>query len=141
MVPPVDRVRNPLQATGRTHPAIERDRVVVRAVKVVRPVIAEQQANLAGITRTDIATALLGGFEGATFGVYRERDELLPIIARAPAVERADVSNIQNVFVLESTGPAHLWVNGIRLQCAYNTEPEWWQPDKTCDLKPILAFP
>ncbi len=53
-------------------------------VKVVRPVVAEEQANLAGITRTDIATALLAGFEGASFGVYRERDELLPIIARAP---------------------------------------------------------
>jgi multidrug efflux pump subunit AcrB len=72
-------------------------------VKVVRPVIAEQQANLAGITRTDIATELLGGFEGATFGVYRERDELLPIIARAPAAERADVSSIQNIQIFSPT--------------------------------------
>jgi multidrug efflux pump subunit AcrB len=68
-------------------------------VKVVRPVVADEQANLAGITRTDIATALLAGFEGASFGVYRERDELLPIIARAPETERADVSNIGNIQI------------------------------------------
>jgi hypothetical protein len=27
-------------------------------------------------------------------------------------------------------------VDNIRLQCAFNTEPEWWQIDKTCDLAP-----
>jgi len=68
-------------------------------VKVVRPVVAEVQANLAGITRTDIATALLESFEGATFGVYRERDELLPIVARAPAPQRIDVANIRNIQI------------------------------------------
>jgi multidrug efflux pump subunit AcrB len=68
-------------------------------VKVVRPVVAEEQANLAGITRTDIATALLESFEGATFGVYRERDELLPIVARAPAPQRIDVTNIRNIQI------------------------------------------
>ena len=68
-------------------------------VKVVRPVVAEVQANLAGITRTDIATALLESFEGATFGVYRERDELLPIVARAPAAQRIDVTNIRNIQI------------------------------------------
>jgi len=72
-------------------------------VKVVRPIIAEEQANLAGITRADIATALLQGFEGVTFGLYRERDELLPIVARAPDVDRADVSNIQNIQIFSPT--------------------------------------
>jgi multidrug efflux pump subunit AcrB len=72
-------------------------------VKVLRPVIAEEQANIAGITRTDISTALLQAFEGASFGVYRERDELLPIVARAPALERADVANIQNIQIFSPT--------------------------------------
>ena len=60
---------------------------------------------------------------------------------RNPGEAPLDASNIQNVFVLESTGPAHVWVDNIRLQCAYNTEPEWWQPDKTCDLTPRLSNP
>jgi multidrug efflux pump subunit AcrB len=31
--------------------------------------------------------------------VYRERDELLPIVARAPEAERADISNIGNIQI------------------------------------------
>ena len=42
-------------------------------------------------------------FEGATFGVYRERDELLPIVARAPAAERVDVTNIRNIQIFSPT--------------------------------------
>ncbi len=57
---------------------------------------------------------------------------------RNPGEAVLDLSNIRNVFVLESTGPAHVWVDNIRLQCAYNTEPEWWQIDKTCDLRPRI---
>ena len=60
---------------------------------------------------------------------------------RNPGEAPLDLSNIQNVFVLESTGPAHVWVDDIRLQCAFNTEPEWWQIDKTCDLKPRVPVP
>jgi beta-glucanase (GH16 family) len=60
---------------------------------------------------------------------------------RNPGELPLNVGNLQNVFVLESTGPAHVWVNNIRLQCAYNTEPEWWQPDQTCDLAPRLSGP
>jgi beta-glucanase (GH16 family) len=59
------------------------------------------------------------------------------LASRNPGEEPLDVENIQNVFVLESTGPAHVWVNNIRLQCAFNTQPEWWQIDKTCDLIPM----
>jgi len=60
---------------------------------------------------------------------------------RNPGEWPLDLRNVQNVFVLESTGPAHVWVDNIRLQCAFNTEPEWWQVDKTCDLKPRVPFP
>jgi hypothetical protein len=60
---------------------------------------------------------------------------------RNPGEVPLDVRNIQNVFVLESTGPAHVWVDNIRLQCAFNTEPEWWQIDKNCELRPRIAVP
>ncbi len=55
---------------------------------------------------------------------------------RNPGEANLDLGDIRNLFVLESTGPAHIWVKDIRLQCAFNTEPEWWQIDKTCDLTP-----
>jgi len=64
-------------------------------VKVVQPQIAEEEANLAGIERNDIAVVLRYGYEGNRVGVYRERDELLPIIVRAPVEQRADVGSFQ----------------------------------------------
>ncbi|MFB3138986.1 MAG: efflux RND transporter permease subunit, partial [Phycisphaerales bacterium] len=68
-------------------------------VKIVRPLIADEVANLNGITRPDIAAVLQTGFEGARVGVYRERDDILPIIVRAPEVERSDVSSVRNLQI------------------------------------------
>ena len=74
-----------------------------QSVKMVRPVLAEMQANLNGITRPDIANTLLDGFQGRTVGVYREGDLLLPIILRAEERER---SNIDSMGDLQIWSPA-----------------------------------
>jgi multidrug efflux pump subunit AcrB len=72
-------------------------------VKVVRPIVAEEQANLNDITRPDISRVLLEGFQGEAVGVYREGDLLLPIILRA---EAADRSNIESLYNLQIWSPA-----------------------------------
>ena len=59
-------------------------------VPVMKPVLAEAEANLAGITREYIATTVRAGFEGEPTGVYREGDELLPIMFRAAEAERSN---------------------------------------------------
>ncbi len=68
-------------------------------VKLIRPVLAEEQATLNGITSRDVAAALLEGFEGARVGVFREGDELLPIILRAPDSQRLDLNSIRNMQI------------------------------------------
>ncbi len=68
-------------------------------VPLIRPLVAETQARNAGITRTEIAQALQTAFEGTQIGVYRERDKLLPIVARSPEGERGDVENLHGVRV------------------------------------------
>jgi len=68
-------------------------------VKLVQPTLAEEQANLNGITRTDVANTILQAFQGATVGVYREGDLLLPIIMRAEPQYRSDISSIQNLQI------------------------------------------
>ncbi len=68
-------------------------------VKVVEPVLAEKQANANGITRTDVANTMLQAFQGASVGVYREGDLLLPIILRAPDAQRTNVSSMQNLQI------------------------------------------
>lgn len=66
---------------------------------VIRPVMIEERAQTIGVTRENIANALVFATEGARVGVYREGEELIPIIARAPASERADTSDLSNRLV------------------------------------------
>jgi len=68
-------------------------------VAVVRPIIAETQANNAGLTRRQISMSLEASFSGRQIGQYREHDDLLPIITRAPEIERTDVDNIQDIQI------------------------------------------
>ena len=77
-------------------------------VKMVRPVLAEEQANLNGITRPDIANTLLDGFEGRTVGVYREGDLLLPIILRAEDRERTNIDSMSDLQIWSPAAEARI---------------------------------
>lgn len=68
-------------------------------VKVLRPQLAEAQARRAGIDRPDVAQAMQYAIEGTPAGVYREDDELLNIVARAPEAERVDLDNLGSIQV------------------------------------------
>jgi multidrug efflux pump subunit AcrB len=54
-------------------------------VPVFRPVIAEAAARRTGIGRQDINIALQSTFGGTAVGVYREGEDLIPIIVRSPS--------------------------------------------------------
>ena len=68
-------------------------------IKVVRPRMAEAQARRLGITRTTLSGAMESAVEGSRAGVYRERDELIPIVARSPLEERANLDNLAAIQV------------------------------------------
>ncbi len=86
-------------------------------VPVLRPQFAEAPARLAGITRTDLGAALEATFSGRTIGIYREGDELLPVVARAPFAERSDPDYIRDVQVFSPAAnrfiPVRQIVNGF----------------------------
>jgi multidrug efflux pump subunit AcrB len=78
--------------------------------KVIRPGLRELQARRNGITRVEVARALETSFEGRVVGFYREpgsagtgvypqETRLLPIIARPPLLERADVHAINSLQI------------------------------------------
>ena len=76
-------------------------------VKIVQPIYSATKGRRAGVSREDLATALRTVYSGSTVGVYREGDDLIPIISRAPENERQDVADMRNVQVLSSaTGVA-----------------------------------
>ena len=69
-------------------------------VKVIEPVYSPVKARRAGVSRDDIANALRTTYSGLAVGVYREGDDLLPIVVRAPQHERQAAEDMRNIQVL-----------------------------------------
>jgi multidrug efflux pump subunit AcrB len=72
-------------------------------VLVVSPQFSEAQARRTGIDRPQLARALQRATEGTRVGVYREGDDLIPIVSRAPLEERGDVANLADVQIWSPT--------------------------------------
>lgn len=66
-------------------------------VKVIRPKLSEEQADAHGITTRAVAQAIQSTFEGHPVGVYRERDEVIPVLFRQPSPIRDDVANLRQI--------------------------------------------
>lgn len=88
---------------------------------VLRPVIDEVAARRAGVDIVQISQAMNRAFTGERVGVYREQDKLIPIIARAPAVERSQPQDINNVQVYSPTAQKYLPVS----QLVTDVKVEW----------------
>jgi multidrug efflux pump subunit AcrB len=72
-------------------------------VDLIRPEIAEAKARNLGVTRADVAAALQRSYDGTPIGVFKEGDEALPIILRAPQVERGNPDALRSVWVWSKT--------------------------------------
>lgn len=82
-------------------------------VKVVRPRINEQNARRAGLSQGDISKAIAERFEGTSIGVYRERDDLMPIIFRPYADDRDDVALIRDVQIFSSASSRYIPITQV----------------------------
>ena len=63
------------------------------------PEFDAEQARRAGVSRVDVYQSLAFATQGVRTGLFRDRDKLLPIIARAPEHERVDVSGLPQRMV------------------------------------------
>jgi multidrug efflux pump subunit AcrB len=68
-------------------------------IKMIQPIYSETQAQNSGISRSDLSDALAIAFSGSTVGIYREGDELLPIVSRSPDKERLNISSIHDIQI------------------------------------------
>ncbi len=68
-------------------------------VPLLRPIISDAAARNAGLTRKEIAKALQSATAGTTVGYYREKDELIPVVYRAPADERSNVQKLSDIQI------------------------------------------
>lgn len=93
-------------------------------VPVLRPQVSEASARRMGITRSQVAEALAVNFSGKAFGVYREEDELLPMILQAPENEREAVERINDIVVFSPVTGGAVPLNRIVTEM----KTEWESP-------------
>ncbi|WP_159448200.1 efflux RND transporter permease subunit [Dethiosulfovibrio salsuginis] len=68
-------------------------------VHVLRPQFSESRARQVGVSRHDLLQALQWTYGGTRVGIFREDDELIPIISRPPADERKSVGSLEDIQV------------------------------------------
>lgn len=73
-------------------------------VPAIEPIYSEVKGRRSGVSRSDLGAALARNYSGQQVGVYRENDDLIPIMSRAPAAERQDVRGIGEIQVIGPTG-------------------------------------
>jgi multidrug efflux pump subunit AcrB len=71
-------------------------------VTQIRVNVNQHQARRAGVTSADIAESLQRYFSGAFVSEFREGDDILPIVLRAPEDERLNVNRIESVTIYSS---------------------------------------
>lgn len=93
-------------------------------VKTVSIKMAEERARVLGVTRADVAQSLNMNFSGGTAGVYRQGDDLLPIVLRLPEHQRFGVENVDNAHVWSGTQKHWIPIG----QVVDGTEVRWETP-------------
>ncbi|MFK7915716.1 MAG: efflux RND transporter permease subunit [Pseudomonadales bacterium] len=72
------------------------------------PQFDDTRARMAGINRADANRAIAFATLGVEVGLYRDRNKLLPIIARAPGAERTDLSLLTQRRIWSPTEQTHV---------------------------------
>ena len=93
-------------------------------VKTVCPQFSETQARKLGISHQDLASAIQAGYAGRQIGIFREEDDLLPIISRAPENWRNDVKHLENILVWSPVANQMIPYG----QIVHETKTEWEDP-------------
>jgi multidrug efflux pump subunit AcrB len=70
----------------------------------VKLTVDADRANLAGVTNRDVAASTAGAINGTTLTTLRLGDRQIPVVARLLPQERAQLSDIENLYVYSSSG-------------------------------------
>ena len=114
-----------------------------RVQKVV-PEYNQERARWAVVTREDIANTTKRAYDGRPVGLYREKDDLIPILLRHIEEERESVSNIKALQVQPSLATYTIPLS----QVTDDIKPEWedsliWRRDRrrtiTVQTNPVFG--
>jgi multidrug efflux pump subunit AcrB len=82
-------------------------------VMLSRPIYSESLARTTGITRTALSESLQMTFGGLQVGLYREKDDLIPIVSRLPAGERDKINAMYNMFIWSPVKNANIPIQQV----------------------------
>ena len=77
------------------------------------PHFNESSAQVAGITRADLSQAIAFATLGVDVGLFRDGDQLIPIVARAPLNERGDVTGLMDRFIWSPAQQRHIPISRV----------------------------
>jgi len=101
-----------------------------RTAKVV-PEYNQERARWANVSREDLANSTKRAFDGRSIGLYREQDDLIPIIIRSNEAERANVGGLDALQVnggaATETVPLGQVTDGVPLAWE---DPQIWRRDR-----------
>jgi multidrug efflux pump subunit AcrB len=104
-VPTLRRLADGVRDILRSHPWARRVRDDWGAESfAIRLKIDPDRANLAGVSNLDVAAASVTAINGYQMSTLREGDEQIPIVARMRMEERAQLGDVQNLYVYSSQG-------------------------------------
>jgi multidrug efflux pump subunit AcrB len=98
------------------------------------------RANIAGITNLDVAVSSAVGMTGQTVGTLRDANRQIPIVARLRAEERAQLGDIQNLYVYSTRGPQKVPLRQVS-RVAYRLETEKIRRRNQFRTITVSAFP
>ncbi len=81
-------------------------------VTMLSPVFDENSARSLGVTRRHVSDTLAYASEGLNAGIYRDGDQLLPIVLRAPADERG-VERMKDLQVFSAGGRRYVPLDDV----------------------------
>ncbi|MGE5646417.1 MAG: efflux RND transporter permease subunit [Acidobacteriota bacterium] len=79
----------------------------------VRLRVDADRANLAGVTNRDVALSAAAAISGATVTTLRQGDQQIPVVARLFPQERAQLADVQNLYVYSSSGQQKIPLRSI----------------------------
>ena len=99
-------------------------------VRKIVPVVDQARSRRAAVTRVDLARATLAAYDGLPVGLYREADDLYPIILRTADQDRSrvvgelDVVPVRPAFSINSL-PLSEVTRGVEVEWEDPITPRW----------------
>ncbi len=98
------------------------------------------RANLAGVTNLDVAVSSVVAMNGRTLSVLRDGDRQIPIVARLRADERAQLDQVQSLYVNSLRGLSRVPLRQVS-RLSYGLETEKIRRRNQFRTITIAAFP